>query len=85
MKVEIGKDYQTYGGWLARVIWLVKGDLFKGFYAIHKPTIYGYESPPIYHDKSGKAHSIFSVNEPFTYGAPHPADIIEGEVIKEGE
>ena len=85
MKVEIGKDYKTYGGWFARVIWLVKGDLSKGFYAIHKPAIYGCESPPIYHGENGKAHSIFSVNEPLIYEAHHPADIVEGEVIKESE
>jgi len=85
MKIKIGKNYKTYGGWKALVIWeeISKKDGIymgmKNFWAIHKPKSKD-ESPPILHFIDGKAQNTFSVeiNMPPRYNEKHhPADIKE--------
>lgn len=81
MELTKGKAYETRGGWKAVVIWISAPQeglcLEERAYAIHKPGD-EQESQPIYHRPDGTAAAIFSVivNEPPTYGIPHPADLM---------
>lgn len=79
MKIEVGKDYRTYGGWKAKVIWRwTSGDM--NFLVVHKPGIYnnidererlGYCHP------DGISYLSFGIDEPPRYGKHHPADLME--------
>lgn len=76
-KIEVGKEYRTYGGWKAKVIWKCVEPWQLYYYVIHKPGELYDESAPIMHDAYGYVHTNLSVNEPPTYTAEHPAQLKE--------
>jgi hypothetical protein len=70
--VRAGDEFNTRGGWRARVIW-VRAD-GKGFYTVHKPETED-EIVPVYHLPDGCAVPIFVLCPPPRYDGD-PADIL---------
>jgi hypothetical protein len=74
--IEVGQLYQTYGGWNAIVIWENRKTENEGvsYIVVHKPGLDG-ETFALC-DENGFSRSILSINEPPSYDAHHPADLM---------
>jgi len=76
--LEKNKTYKTYGRWDALVIWLFakisENHTGPHCVAIHKPGTL--EEHIVHHTEKGIAYSLFSLNEPPTFGEHHPADLV---------
>lgn len=80
--IEVGRTYKTYGDWEALVIWKTAKveDEDPSYIIVHKPG--AVDEAIAICDEYGVANSMFSVNEPPTYDAHHPADL-RWEISKE--
>lgn len=76
MVIKVGNTYKTYGGWNATAIWKSAKieDEEPSYIIIHKPG--AVDETMAYCNEDGIALSMFALNEPPTYDAHHPADIV---------
>lgn len=74
MAVELNKEYNTVGGWKAKVIWICEFSHL--CYVIHKPETKD-ETYPVVHNKyDGKSATPFSVYDRPVFDKQHPSDLI---------
>ena len=72
MKLEVGKNYKTRGGWKAKVIWIVQRPQgFPWAWVIHRPGEQ-FESEAMRHQADG----AYFVGAESMYLEEHPADLI---------
>lgn len=78
LEIEEGKYFYTRGGWVARIIYVIKSD--NKCFVVHNPST-PYENGPIAHElNTGYAIPMFSFLEPPSYTG-HPADLVKEVVV----